>query len=215
MAEHALALVAQHFPALPRPLPAAPWAVLLETSDAEGEAHAQSRLETLLGAQLEAGVIRDAAVAASLAQSRAFWHLRESIPLAQAEEGLNIKHDIALPVSRIPAFVKGIAPRLQRHWPGVRLVTFGHLGDGNLHYNVQCPEHGDAAQFLRDHEAAVHAMVYDEVQALGGSFSAEHGIGALKRETLAQRKSPEALRLMRAIKQALDPHGLFNPGRVL
>ena len=215
MAEHAMTLVARHFPSLAQPLPAAPWTVLLETSDTEGEAHAQARLETVLGAQLEAGVISDAAVAQTLAQSNAFWHLRESIPLAQAEEGLNIKHDISLPVSRIPDFVHAMAQAIQRDWPGARLVTFGHLGDGNLHYNIQCPVHEDPARFLLEQEAAINARVYDAVQAMGGSFSAEHGIGALKRDTLAERKSPQALRLMRAVKQALDPHGLFNPGRVL
>jgi FAD/FMN-containing dehydrogenase len=143
------------------------------------------------------------------------WHLRESIPLAQSEEGLNIKHDIALPVSAIPGFVADTDAALQAAFPGVRLVNFGHLGDGNLHYNVQCPEGGDAAAFLRGHEDAVNALVYDAVVARGGSISAEHGIGELKREELAQRKSPVALGLMRAIKAALDPQGRMNPGRVI
>lgn len=210
-----LSLVARHFPQLPRPLAAAPWTVLLEQSDAEGEAHARERFESLLESALEAGEIDDAAVAASLEQSKALWHLRESIPLAQSEEGLNIKHDIALPVSRIPAFVQATDAALARAFDGVRLVDFGHLGDGNLHYNVQCPEGGDAAAFLRDHEAAVNAIVYDAVMAHGGSISAEHGIGALKRDELAARKDAVALGLMRAIKRALDPQGIMNPGRVL
>jgi FAD/FMN-containing dehydrogenase len=143
------------------------------------------------------------------------WHLRESIPLAQVEEGPNIKHDIALPVSRIPAFVAGTDAALVRAFPGVRLVDFGHLGDGNLHYNVQAPEGAPADDFLRDHEAQVNAIVYGAVVAHGGSISAEHGIGLLKRDELAHTKSPVALSLMRAIKQALDPHGAMNPGRVL
>jgi FAD/FMN-containing dehydrogenase len=210
-----LALVAKHFPALPRPLAASPWTVLLEQSATEGEAPARARFEGLLEAALEAGTITDAAVAASLQHSRQLWHLRESIPLAQAEEGLNIKHDIALPISRIPAFVAATDAALARAFPAVRLVDFGHLGDGNLHYNVQAPEGHDAAAFLRDHEAAVNALVYDAVLAHGGSISAEHGIGALKRDELAARKSPIALGLMRAIKHALDPQGLMNPGRVL
>ena len=210
-----LALVAKHFPALPRPLAPAPWTVLLELSDAEDEAHARARFESLLEAALDAGRIADAAVAESLQQSRQLWHLRESIPLAQAEEGLNIKHDIALPVSAIPAFVAGTDAALARACPGVRLVDFGHLGDGNLHYNVQAPEGVAAADFLARHEQAVNAIVHDAVQAHGGSISAEHGIGALKRDELAQRKSPVALALMRAIKQALDPAGLMNPGRLL
>ncbi len=210
-----LALVRKHFPQLRQPLPPAEWTVLLEQSDTEGEAHARALFEGLLEAALEAGVITDAAVAESIEQSHAMWHLRESIPLAQAEEGLNIKHDIALPVSRIPDFVSETDAWLTARWPGLRLVNFGHLGDGNLHYNVQAPDDVPAADFLRDHERAINTVVYDAVGAHGGSFSAEHGIGALKRDELARRKSPVALQLMRAVKQALDPAGLMNPGRLL
>jgi FAD/FMN-containing dehydrogenase len=154
-------------------------------------------------------------VAESIEQSNAMWHLRESIPLAQVEEGLNIKHDISLPVSRIPEFVASTDAALQAAVPGVRLIDFGHLGDGNLHYNVQAPIGVPAADFLRDHEPRVNRIVYDAVVAHGGSISAEHGIGALKREEMAQRKSPVALALMRSIKQALDPQNLMNPGRLL
>lgn len=210
-----LELVARHFPALPRPLPGAAWTVLLEQSDTEGEQQARTRFEALLEAALDAGHVHDAAVAESLAQSRALWHLRESIPLAQAEEGLNIKHDISVPVSRIPAFVAQCDAALQTRWPGVRLVDFGHLGDGNLHYNVQAPAGEDGARFMAEHEHAVNTVVFDCVAEHGGSFSAEHGIGALKREELAARKHPVALKLMRSIKAALDPQGLLNPGRVL
>jgi len=215
MGEFALGLVRQHFPQLAQPLPAAPWMVLLEQSDTEGEAHARSLFEGLLETALESGLISDAAIAESIEQSRAMWHLRESIPLAQAEEGLNIKHDISLPVSRIPAFVASTDAALRAAFPEIRLVNFGHLGDGNLHYNVQAPQGASAAEFLRDKEAAANAIVYDAVTAHGGSISAEHGIGALKRQELAQRKSPVALALMRSIKTALDPAGLMNPGRVL
>jgi FAD/FMN-containing dehydrogenase len=215
MNRFSLELVARHFPALPRPLPEARWTVLLEQSDLEGEAAARSRFEALLEAALEQGCVSDAVVAETLAQSRALWHVRESIPLAQAEEGLNIKHDISLPVSAIPRFVQETDAALQAHRPGIRLVNFGHLGDGNLHYNVQAPRGVDAAAFLSEEEPRVNDIVYDAVQALGGSISAEHGIGQLKREELAHRKSPAALHMMRAIKQALDPEGLMNPGRVL
>jgi FAD/FMN-containing dehydrogenase len=159
--------------------------------------------------------VTDAAIAESIAQSHAMWHLRESIPLAQVEEGLNIKHDISLPVSRIPAFVASTDAALAAAFNGVRLVNFGHLGDGNLHYNVQAPLGVAAADFLRDCEHRVNNIVYDAVAAHGGSISAEHGIGVLKREELVQRKSPVAMELMRAIKSALDPAGIMNPGRVL
>jgi FAD/FMN-containing dehydrogenase len=210
-----LELVARHFPALPRPLPAATWTVLLEQSDVEGPAQARARFESLLEAALEAGCVEDAVVAESVAQSQGLWHVRESIPLAQAQEGLNIKHDISVKVSRIPAFVAEADAALQRAWPGVRLVNFGHLGDGNLHYNVQAAPGADGARFLAEQEHAVNTIVFDVVAAHGGSFSAEHGIGALKRDELAARKSPVALKLMRGIKAALDPQGLMNPGRLL
>jgi FAD/FMN-containing dehydrogenase len=215
MNRFSLDIVKRHMPQLAQPLPQAPWTVLLEQSDNEGAAEAQARFEALLADALEAGHIDDAAVAGSVAQSKAMWHLRESIPLAQAEEGLNIKHDIALPVSAIPAFVEATDAALEQRFPGVRLVDFGHLGDGNLHYNVQCPAGGDARRFLDTHEHAVNALVFDAVVAHGGSISAEHGIGALKRDELAQRKSAVALALMRRIKDALDPANRMNPGRVL
>ncbi|KPF47733.1 hydroxyacid dehydrogenase [beta proteobacterium AAP121] len=215
MGAYALALTAKHFPALPRPLPAAAWTVLLEHSDTESEAHARDAFEGLLGAALEAGIVQDAVVAESLAQGQALWHVRESIPLAQAEEGPNIKHDISVPVSRIPAFVEEADAALQAQFPGVQLVNFGHLGDGNLHYNVQAPRGEDGRRFLAEQEHAVNTVVFDAIARHGGSFSAEHGIGALKRDELAQRKSPVALALMRRIKAALDPQNLLNPGRVI
>lgn len=215
MGRHALALVEQHFPTLPRPLEAAPWVVLLESSDAENETHARTRIERLLESAFEIHLISNAVVASSMQQSQQLWQLRESIPLAQAEEGLNIKHDIALPVSRIPAFIASTDAALSQALPGARLVNFGHLGDGNLHYNVQCPSGDDPASFLRTHEASVNALVYDAVLAHGGSISAEHGIGSLKRDSLPHCKSSEALTLMRTLKNALDPQGLMNPGRML
>ncbi len=212
---HALGLVRTRFPQWPQPLPPGPWTVLLEQSDTENEAHAQTVFESLLEAALHEGCISDAVVAASLEQSAAMWRLREGIPLAQAEEGLNIKHDIALPVSRMATFVHETDAALSTGWPGIRIVNFGHLGDGNLHYNVQAPLGVSAADFLADHEGAVNAVVYEAVQTHGGSISAEHGIGMLKREVLAQTQSPVARQLMHAIKAALDPRGTMNPGRVL
>ncbi|WP_077035021.1 FAD-binding oxidoreductase [Pelomonas sp. KK5] len=210
-----LSLVRRHFPQLPQPLAESPWTVLLELSDSESEAHARELFESLLESALGSGLVTDAAVAESQAQSNALWHLRESIPLAQSQEGLNIKHDIALPVSAIPRFVADTDALLAQAFPGVRMVDFGHLGDGNLHYNVQAPEGMPPADFLRAHEAAINTIVYDQVGRFGGSISAEHGIGRLKREELAERKDQVALALMRSIKKALDPQGLMNPGRVL
>jgi len=215
MQRFALSLVERHFPQLPKPFPGAAWTVLLELAGTETEDAERERLAAVLELAIERGLIGDAVVAASIAQSRALWHLRESIPLAQSEEGLNIKHDIALPVSAIPGFVPHMAARLQEAAPGARVVCFGHLGDGNLHYNVQAPEGIVADEFLAAHEAHINELVYDEVQRLGGSISAEHGIGALKRDELARRGSPVALAMMRAIKAALDPAGLMNPGRVV
>lgn len=215
MNRFSLSLVRKYFPQLRQPLPEAPWTVLLEQSDTESEAHARALFEGLLESALERNLISDAAVAESIDQSRAMWHLRESIPLAQPEEGPNIKHDISLPVSRIPAFVASTDAALQAAFPGTRSVNFGHLGDGNLHYNLQAPLGVDGTAFLRAHEHAVNTLVYDAVSACGGSISAEHGVGALKRDELSQRKSPVALQMMRAIKAALDPQGVMNPGRML
>jgi FAD/FMN-containing dehydrogenase len=211
----ALGLVRTHFPQWPQPLPPGPWTVLLEQSDTESAAHAQAAFDSMLEAALHDGCITNAVVAASLEQTAAMWRLREGISMAQAEEGLNIKHDIALPVSRIAAFVRETDADLTAAWPGIRIVDFGHLGDGNLHYNVQAPLAVSASDFLAEHEVAVNARVYEAVRAHGGSISAEHGIGVLKRDTLARTLSPVAMQLMRAIKAALDPRGTMNPGRVL
>ena len=216
MGQFALSLVAKNFKQLRVPLyQDSAFCVLLENSDQESETHARAQFERLLETALEQGCVSDAVVAENIAQAHQLWHIRESIPLAQAEEGLNIKHDISIAVSRIPEFVEVTDAVLQQALPGVRLVNFGHLGDGNLHYNVQAPAHGDAAAFLRDHEEEVNALVYDSVAKFGGSISAEHGVGSLKLDKLEQHKSPVALGMMRAIKQALDPQTLMNPGRVI
>ena len=220
MGRFALSLVSKHFPAQRVPFiaeseGASPWCVLLENSDNESEDHARERFEALLEKAFEDGCVSDAVVAENLSQAKALWHVRESIPLAQAEEGLNIKHDISIAVSRIPAFVAETDALLEKEIPGVRLVNFGHLGDGNLHYNVQAPADGDARAFLLNEEERVNTLVYDSVQRFGGSISAEHGIGSLKAHKLEKHKSPVALAMMRAIKGALDPKNTLNPGRVL
>ena len=216
MGQFALSLVDKHYPQLRVPLwQQTPYCVLLENSDTESEAHARERFEHLLEIAFEDGCVTDAVVAESLSQARNLWHIRESITMAQAEEGLNIKHDISLSVSAIPTFVAETDAMLQREIEGVRLVNFGHLGDGNLHYNVQAPEGSDNQAFLATQEDRVNTLVYDAVKRFGGSISAEHGVGSLKVDTLPDYKDPTALALMRQIKQALDPKGTLNPGRVV
>jgi len=216
MGQFALSLVDKHFPNLRVPLwQDTPYCVLLENADTESQEHARAQFERLLEAAFEMGCVSNAVIAENLAQARNFWHIRESITLAQAQEGLNIKHDISLPVSAIPAFVEQTDALLQDRVPGSRLVNFGHLGDGNLHYNLQSPAGVDAAAFLAEFEAQVNDWVYQSVKAYNGSISAEHGIGSLKRESLPKYKDPTALAWMRQIKQALDPQGTLNPGRVV
>jgi FAD/FMN-containing dehydrogenase len=216
MGQFALSLVARHFPQLRVPLYLnAPFCVLLENSDHESEGHARVQFERLLETAMEQGCVSDAVVAENLSQANQLWQIRESIPLAQPLEGLNIKHDISVPISGIAAFVRCTDALLQQAIPGVRLVNFGHLGDGNLHYNVQAPEGMDAALFLREYEEQVNTLVFDSVTEFKGSISAEHGVGSLKVEHLEKYKSPVALHMMRAIKRALDPQNLLNPGRVV
>jgi FAD/FMN-containing dehydrogenase len=216
MGQFALSLVVKHFTTLRVPFAdASPYGVLLENAVQGDEQTAREGFESLLEIALEEGCATDAVIAENIAQARELWHVRESIPLAQAEEGLNIKHDISIPISRIPDYCAQTDARLAREIPGVRLVNFGHLGDGNLHYNVQAPEGGDARAFLRDQEDRVNTLVYEQVRAFDGSISAEHGVGGLKVDTLPDYKSPVALGLMRAVKQALDPGNLLNPGRVV
>ena len=210
-----LQLVAQHFPDLPRPFPQAwPQYALLELSSNESAQHAVGLLESAMGAALEQDIALDAVVATSVAQSRGLWQLREHIPLAQAAAGKNIKHDIALPVSRIADFIETTDAQLEADYPGVQVVCFGHLGDGNLHFNV-APPAGIANEAFLVNQDAVNRVVHDTVVRYGGSISAEHGIGALKRDELARYKSPVALGLMRAIKGALDPLQIMNPGKIL
>jgi FAD/FMN-containing dehydrogenase len=211
-----LRLVAQYFPQLPHPFgaAAAPWAVLLELSDHESESHAFELMEGLLGEALDRGLVRDALIPQSLAQSARFWDIREHIPLAQVEDGKNVKHDISLPISAIPRFLQEAGPQLEALHPGVRLIAFGHLGDGNLHFNVAAPAGRPPAEVL-DHKSDIHACVHDLVTRLDGSISAEHGIGRMKAAELAHYKSPLELQLFERVKRALDPQGLLNPGKLL
>jgi D-lactate dehydrogenase (cytochrome) len=210
-----LTLVERHFPGQHSPFPERhPHYVLLELSDHESQDHATALAEGLIASAIEAGRVRDAVVAQSLAQARSLWSLRELISEAQTHEGKNIKHDIAVPISSIARFVEESDALLQRRFPGVRMVVFGHLGDGNLHYNVSPPVGTDAARFL-EQQPAIYATVHDQAHAFGGSISAEHGIGQLKRVENARYKSAVELRMMHTLKRALDPLGIMNPGKML
>jgi len=191
-----------------------PWAVLFDVSETSASLDPAQAVEDVLGRSLEDGMALDAALAVSERQAHEFWALREHIPEAQRFDGPSIKHDISVPVSRIPAFIAEAGAALEQLMPGIRIVCFGHVGDGNLHYNQSKPDGMPGAEF-RGHEAAVHDVVHDVVARMQGSISAEHGIGRLKQEAFLRHKSPVALDLMSSIKAALDPHHLFNPGRVL
>jgi FAD/FMN-containing dehydrogenase len=209
-----LALTRRHFPALPDPLPGHPWYVLVQADDSAEGSPLAADLERALGAALERGTARDVAVAQSGEQANALWALRENIAEAQRLDGPNIKHDISLPVSAIPAFLDAAEAALAAALPGLRFVTFGHLGDGNLHYNLAAPPGVVPEAFLAE-TARANRIVHDLVAAHAGSISAEHGIGQQKREELVRYRSAVELDLMRAIKSALDPASLLNPGKVL
>ncbi len=212
MSGYCLQLVGAKFGDTPRVFDAAhPWYVLLESSDLESEAHAVERFEALMGTAIEQEIVLDAAVAQSIAQTKQFWLVRERIALSQPK---NIKHDISLPIARIGAFIEENGRAVLQRFPGTRMTILGHMGDGNLHYNVEPPQGLSDAQFVQL-EKDVHRFVYDAVDAERGSMSAEHGIGRAKVADLAHYKSGVALGLMRAIKQALDPNGIMNPGKVL
>ena len=215
MSEVCLQLVAQHFPQLQQPFAARyPQYVLLELSSNESEQHAIALLETAIGLGVEQDVCIDAVIATSVAQSRGLWALREHIPLAQAAAGKNIKHDISLPISRIADFILATDAALTAAFPDAEIICFGHLGDGNLHYNV-APRDGASHDAFLVNQDAINRIVNDSVDAMHGSISAEHGIGALKRADLARYKEPVELDMMRAIKAALDPLGIMNPGKIL
>jgi FAD/FMN-containing dehydrogenase len=202
-------------PALRMPLPLLqPWYALLELSDAESEQHATAVFERVLAEALDAGEIVDAAVARSLAEAQALWALREGIPEAHARRGGNVKHDISLPVSCIAEFVDSTNGELRSRFAWIEPIVFGHLGDGNLHYNMGTVA-GTPIEVAFAHEKEINGLVNDAVHARGGSISAEHGLGQLKREAITRYKSALELELMRRIKGALDPLGLMNPGKVL
>jgi FAD/FMN-containing dehydrogenase len=215
MADNCLRRATAMLPRLRMPLPfGAPWYVLLELSDEQSESHGVATLEQLLAAAMDEGTIDDAVVASTLAQSAELWALREGIPEAHAKAGGNVKHDISLPVSKIAEFVASTNAELVARFAWIEPSVFGHLGDGNLHYNMGTVE-GTPIAVAFAHEAQINRIVHDEVHRRGGSISAEHGLGRLKREAIAHYKPALEIELMRRVKASLDPLGIMNPGALL
>jgi len=211
----ALEFVCRHVPGTRDPFAAPhPWYALVEAATSVDAPGFTARFEDVLAAAVESRETEDAVVAATGAQRDALWRLRETIPEAQRHEGASLKHDISVDPGRLPAFVAEGEALVSRLAPGARLVAYGHLGDGNLHYNLSEPAGGDGGVLLRQAES-IRRAVHDLVAAHGGSFSAEHGIGQSKVGELERYEDPAALDVMRAIKRTLDPHGIMNPGKVL
>ncbi len=223
ISDAAMQLVLKNIPGSRLPFEASPadaplpWYVLLEVSSLHSEQAAQEGLEAVLSEALADGLVQDAVISQSLAQFEQLWALRENISAAQSHEGKNIKHDISVPISRIGEFIDMASRQLRQAYPDAQLIVFGHLGDGNLHFNVaphaRFAQHYDEA-FARD-EARVNRLVHDLVAAYEGAISAEHGIGVLRQTELVRYKQPLELQMMRAIKQALDPLDRMNPGKLL
>lgn len=217
MSAYCLRIVHTIFPQLKVPFVqdanAPEWYALIEVAGTDSAEQARERFEAIVGQAFEEGEVVDAVIAESGQQRHELWHIRESIPLAEAEVGKGIKNDISIPVSSTAAFIDRTNALLQQAFPGVRHIIFGHLGDGNLHYNIGAPE-GQEAGFLELQKDA-YRIVFDSVAEFEGSISAEHGIGQLKKDILPDYKSDVELSLMRKIKRVLDPHGLLNPGKVV
>jgi FAD/FMN-containing dehydrogenase len=210
-----LSFAVRHFPGAVKPLAGDwPWHVLIEISSGRSSEDARGLAEDILTAGLEAEMVGDATIAASLAQAAAFWQLRESLSDAQRPEGASIKHDISVPVASIPAFIARAAEAVRSISPGARIACFGHMGDGNLHYNISQPVGADAEAFLALYRP-MNKAVHDVVRSFDGSISAEHGIGQLKRDELLATTPPVAIDLMRRVKAAFDPAGIMNPGKVI
>ena len=216
MTKESLDLNEKHFPQMANPLQGnPPYTILIELSDHESEAHVKQLLETILEEAFESQLISDAVIASNLTQANSFWHMREHITLAQAEEGANLKHDITIPLSSLESFIQETDTLMRASYPGIRIINFGHLGDGNLHYNIAPPLGADPTVFNAMNEKSIHQLVYAQVERCKGSISAEHGVGQLKLDDLRAHKGEVAYDLMLALKRALDPQNILNPHKVV
>ena len=214
MSRFSIGLVYKHIPGARDPLDKIyPWYALIEFSSGR-EGALRAEVEAILAGAFEAGVILDAAIAGNEAQAAAFWRLRHVISVAMRPEGAQAKFDVSVPVASVPAFLKDAGDAVERIHPGARVIAFGHLGDGNIHYDLLQPEGGDRAAFESD-EDAIEQAVYDAIDRHRGSISAEHGVGLARRDDIARRKQPAEIAMMRAIKSALDPLGIMNPGKMI
>jgi FAD/FMN-containing dehydrogenase len=215
MSGQGMSFVLRHIPGAVLPLEsAAPFYVLVELATPRPEAGLRSMLENILEGALNDDTILDAAIAESDAQRAAIWKLREEHSEAQKREGASVKNDVSVPVSKVPAFIEKATAACEKLLPGVRVVPFGHMGDGNIHFNLEQPEGSDAAWFLAQDHAIMDA-VNEVVREFDGSFSAEHGIGKLKPYMMPDWRGGAELALMQRIKAAIDPDGIMNPGKVL
>jgi len=218
LADETLGFVLGHIPGTRSPIETrAPWHVLIEVDHADlSEPGPSERLESALAAAFERGIAIDAAIAASEAQAEAFWRIRESLSEAERAQGPALQYDISVPVAKMPAFMVEAAAAAERAFPGTTASSFGHLGDGNVHFHVRAPKGtADGPAWIAVQGQAINAFVHDAVVAAGGSISAEHGIGQMKRTELARLASPARIAALRAIKAAFDPQGLFNPGKLV
>jgi FAD/FMN-containing dehydrogenase len=216
MTQESLELNEKHFPQMANPLEGKPpFTLLIELSDHESEDHVRQLLETILEEAFESHLISDAVIASNLSQANAFWHMREHITLAQAEEGANLKHDITIPLSSLESFIQETDVLMRAKYPGIRIINFGHLGDGNLHYNIAPPLDVDPKTFNDANEKPIHELVYAQVERCNGSISAEHGVGQLKLDSLRAHKGDVAHELMKTLKRALDPQNILNPHKVV